>query len=139
MVNNEAFLGQGWSFPPAFLLNGSMVEMVSGQEDIRQSLHILLSTSLGERTMFSGYGCELSKYLFEETDQALVTGLKEMVTDAILNNEARIHVDDVDVDQSATDPGLLLITIDYTERSTNNRYNMVYPFYLNEANQEYDV
>ena len=139
MENNEAFLGQGWSFPPAFFSNGSMVEMVSGQEDIRQSLHILLSTSLGERTMFSGYGCELSQYLFEEIDQALVSGLKEMVSDAILNHEPRVRADDVDVDQSAADPGLLLITIDYTERSTNNRYNMVYPFYLNEANQQYDV
>lgn len=137
MENNEAFLGKGWSFPPEFFSNGAAVEMVSGEEDIRQSLNILLATSLAERTMFSTYGCELSRHLFEEIDQALVNGLKSTVGDSILNNEPRIETNNVDVSESAEDAGLLLINIDYTIRSTNNRYNMVYPFYINEANQQF--
>src|SRR4051794_5556560 len=134
MTGNEAFLGKGWSFPPAFFSSGTEVEMVSDEEDIRQSLYILFGTSLNERVMFSSYGCELSRYLFEEVDQALINGLTGIIEDAILNNEPRINTDSVDVTQSSTEAGLLLISIDYTIRATNNRYNMVYPFYINEAN-----
>lgn len=137
MENNEAFLGKGWSFPPEFFSNGAEVEMVSGEEDIRQSLHILLSTSWGERTMFSAYGCELSRYLFEEIDQGLVNGLKSVVGNSILNNEPRIDVDRIEVDQSNENLGLILISIDYTVRTTNNRYNLVYPFYINEASEQF--
>jgi phage baseplate assembly protein W len=138
-MKSEAFLGKGWSFPPEFFQNGAEVEVVFGEEDIRQSLKILLSTSLGERTMFSRYGCELSRFLFEEIDQSLVNSLRSIVEDSILSYEPRIQTDNVDVDQSETDPGLILISINYTIRSTNNRYNLVYPFYLNEANQQFDV
>src|SRR4051812_15825363 len=134
MNGNEAFLGMGWSFPPTFSSAGIEVEMVSGEEDIKQSLYILFGTALNERVMFSSFGCELSRYLFEEVDQALITGLTGIIEDAILNNEPRISTNSVDVTQSDTEDGLLLILIDYTIRATNNRYNMVYPFYINEAN-----
>jgi len=39
----------------------------------------------------------------------------------------------VDVSDERSGDGVLLISIDYTVRATNSRYNMVYPFYLNEA------
>lgn len=139
MENNEAFLGRGWSFPPEFYSSGAEVEMVAGEDDIRQSLSILLATATGERTMFSAYGCELTRFLFEEIDQSLVNGLRSIVTDSILNNEPRIQVDNVEVDQSASVSSLILISIDYTVRTTNNRYNLVYPFYLNEANQQFEA
>jgi len=133
MDNNEAFLGKGWSFPPEFYAGGAEVVMVAGAEDIRQSLHILLSTATGERTMFAAYGCDLMRYLFEEVDQGFVNSLRGMVSDAILNDEPRIKTDNIEVEQDTQTPGLLLISIDYTIRSTNNRYNLVYPFYINEA------
>ena len=134
MNGDDAFLGKGWSFPPTFFSSGAEVEVVIGEEDIRQSLYILFGTSLNERVMFSSFGCELSRYLFEEVDQTLINGLTGIIEDAILNNEPRITTNSVDVTQSITEDGLLLISIDYTIRTTNNRYNMVYPFYLNEAN-----
>ena len=43
--------------------------MVSGEEDIFQSLQILLATSLDERVMQEDYGCNLRDYLFAELDQ----------------------------------------------------------------------
>lgn len=127
------FLGRGWSFPPVFYAGGAEVAMVSGEEDIRQSLKILLSTSLNERLMNSDFGCELSRFLFEEIDQALVNDLRSSVTDAILNQEPRIQVEEVEIQNTGSDDGLLIISIDYLIRTTNNRYNLVYPFYINEA------
>jgi len=136
MEHNEAFLGQGWSFPPEFFAGGSQVELVSGEEDIRQSLEILLSTSLGERTMFSAFGCDLKRYMFEEIDQGLINGIRSVVGDGLLNNEPRIKVMNVDIDVSEAWSGMILISVDYMIRTTNNRYNLVYPFYINEASPQ---
>lgn len=130
---DAAFLGTGWSFPPTFQLGGAEVVMVSGEEDIHQSLHILLSTRLGERVMQDDFGCALDSVVFEEIDQGLINTLNRSISDAILYYEPRITLDQLDVDESAEQPGLLLISLTYTIRSTNSRFNMVYPFYVNEA------
>lgn len=132
-MTDQSFLGTGWSFPPAFTEGGANVKLISGPEDIHQSLQILLSTQLGERVMQDEYGCNLNYLLFEEIDQSLVNTITSMVTDAILYHEPRISMDNLDVSESETQQGLLLISIDYTIRSTNSRFNMVYPFYINEA------
>ncbi len=130
----RAFLGTGWSFPPEFSSQGADVRMVSGVEDIHQSLRILLSTSLGERIMHEDFGCDLSSLQFEEADQSLVNSITSLVSDAIIYHETRIKLKNIDVSQDSREPGLILIRLDYTVKTTNSRYNMVYPFYLNEAN-----
>lgn len=130
---DQSFLGTGWSFPPEFTSGGASVALVSGQDDIHQSLQIMLSTRLGERVMNDEFGCDLQGLLFEEIDQSLVNNITRMVTDAILYHEPRIHLENLDVSESQSEYGLLLISIEYTVRSTNSRFNMVYPFYINEA------
>src|SRR6185436_9277073 len=105
------------------------VAMVSGVEDIHQSLQILLSTRLGERVMQDEFGCALDGVVFEEIDQDLLNSLNSSIADAILYYEPRISLDRLDVSESAAQPGILLIRLDYTVRSTNSRFNMVYPFY----------
>jgi phage baseplate assembly protein W len=127
------FLGTGWGFPPSFSRNGRDLQRVSEQEDIQQSLQILLGTAQGERIMLEDFGCDLQRFMFEEITQSLVNSLIGMITDAILYHEPRIEVNNIDIDESSEVEGLLLIAIDYTVRSTNSRFNMVYPYYLNEA------
>jgi phage baseplate assembly protein W len=133
MDHDRSFLGTGWSFPPTFTEGGAGVETVSEAEDIHQSLQILLATSSGERVMQEDFGCDMNSALFEEVDQSLVNRLTGHISDAILYHEPRISLDGLDVSESESEQGLLLIRIDYSIRSTNSRYNMVYPFYLNEA------
>ncbi len=132
-MTQPSFLGTGWSFPPTFTKGGGDLIVISGVEDIHQSLQILLSTQLGERVMREDFGCDLNTLLFEEVDQGLVNTLTSMVTDAILYHEPRISMDNLDISQDQSQQGLLLISIEYTVRSTNSRFNMVYPFYINEA------
>lgn len=127
------FLGRGWSFPPAFYAGGAQVEMVDGEMDIEQSILILFSTSLNERVMNHTFGCELSSFLFKDIDQELVNNIRGMVEDAVLRHEPRVKVEEVLIHQSTSELGLINITLDYTVRTTNNRYNMVYPFCLFEA------
>ena len=133
MPADPSFLGTGWSFPPSFTRGGGEVEMVSGAEDVHQSLQILFATQLGERVMQDAFGCDLNGFLFEELDQALVNRIKAQISDAILYHEPRIKLDRLDVAESPREAGLILIGLDYTILSTNTRYNMVYPFYLSEA------
>lgn len=131
------FLGTGWGFPPSFSAGGADVAMVSGVADIHESLQILLGTRLGERVMHEDYGCNLDALAFEEADQAMVSKISSMVSDAILYHEPRVELLDLDVRQPIEQPELILIRLDYRVPQTNSRYNMVYPFYLTEATRPF--
>jgi len=133
MASDQSFLGRGWTFPPTFSRGGADVEMVSGPDDIQQSLQILLATAPGQRVMQELFGCDLEGVLFEQVDQGFINTVTGMVSNAILDYEPRIDLNKLTVSESEQSDGLLLISIDYTVRSTNSRYNMVYPFYLKEA------
>ena len=132
MPDNSSFLGTGWSFPPAFAPNGGDVEMVSDLEDIRQSLEILFGTRLGERIMQEGYGSSLSDYQFEEISSAVLNRMRHMINDAVLYHEPRVKLNSVAIDRHQEVEGLLLIKLDISIPSSNSRYNLVYPFYLEE-------
>ncbi|MEL6554546.1 MAG: GPW/gp25 family protein [Cyanobacteria bacterium J06621_11] len=130
---SDSFLGTGWNFPPTFEQATGQTLMVTDEEDIAQSLDIILSTSLNERIFRPDFGCDLSQFLFEAVDQGLLTRLKGIVSDALLYYESRIKVVQITILEDSAEPGLLSIHIDYTIRQTNATYNRVYPFYLKEA------
>lgn len=129
----ESFLGRGWSFPPAFAEGGREVAMVSDEEDVRQSLEIILSTQAGERTMLTDFGSDLHHYLFEEMDQALINRLTDTIADVILLYEPRITLEQVEVQPSDNGNAALMVSLRYTIKGVNSRYNMVYPFYIKES------
>lgn len=132
-TSDTSFLGTGWSFPPTFLRATLSVVTSSDDVNIHQSLHILFSTSLGERLMVPLYGTILWRRVFGSMTTTLQTEITADVRDAILHWEPRITVDDVTVEANATTGGLISITVDYTIRTTNTRSNFVYPFYLQEG------
>jgi uncharacterized protein len=132
----NSFLGTGWSFPPAFNKETGTVEMVSDVEDIKQSLNILLSTSIGERVMQPKYGCNLNDYLFEGLSSSTIGYIKDRVSNAILYYEPRIVVESIDVtgdDSFDLFEGKFTISVEYSIPGTNSRFNYVYDFYKNEA------
>jgi len=131
--DDTSYLGKGWSFPPSFNKQENKVSMVVNEEDVKQSLHILLSTKPGERIMQPTFGCNLDIMLFEPITTSLITYIKDLVKKAILFHEARINVNKIDISTQEINSGLILIDIDYTLRTTNSRFNFVYPFYLEEA------
>jgi len=133
MAVNKDFLGTGWGFPPTFSRLNYTVEMVSNDDDIHESLWILFSTRLGERIMVPQYGSGLWRTVFRTMTTTLMSQMKAMVQQAILNWEPRIDVDEIKVQPDATIEGLVLINVVYTVRKTNTRSNLVYPFYLTEA------
>lgn len=110
--------------------------MVSDEEDIQQSLQILLTTRHGERVMQPEYGCNLDVLLFEPVNTTLVTFVKDLIEKAILYHEPRIDLKTIAIKTDQILEGLLLIELEYVIRSTNSRYNYVFPFYLTEADKQ---
>ena len=136
MNSNNAFLGTGWSFPPTFDDTSGGVDMVKDIADINESLNILLSTSLGERVMQPGYGCNLEDYLFEPLSSSVIGYIQDLVENAILIYEPRIKAEKVEVtaaDSFDIIEGRFTIEVEYTIPGTNSRFNYVYDYYKNEA------
>jgi hypothetical protein len=128
----EGFLGKGWAFPPAFNRMEQSVAMVTAEDDIRESLQILLATIPGERTMLPGYGCLLHQHVFDLLGETLYTEIKGWIEHAVLHFEPRINLENVSFAEDANE-GQLLIELEYTIIQTNTRSNMVIPFYLKEG------
>jgi hypothetical protein len=131
-IDENSFLGRGWSFPPVFSRGENSVSMVDEEEDIRQSLVILLSTIKGERVMQPDFGANMEELLFEPLTVSFAKKISDQIERAILFYEPRIKTDDISFNQD-NENGLVEIRIDYTIIATNNRRNIVYPYYLNEG------
>jgi phage baseplate assembly protein W len=133
MELDRAFLGRGWSFPPEFDKAAKQVKMLEEEKDIESSLEILLSTKLGERVMQPTYGCNLDDMVFESMNLTMLTYMKDIIENAILYHEPRIELEKLDIDTSSQNEGILLIVLNYSVRTTNSRYNYVYPYFIHEG------
>lgn len=131
----KAFLGKGWSFPIKPDASAKDIAMVEYEEDIRQSILIILETSPGERLMRPDFGCGLKAMVFEPATHATQAEVKNIVERALVVWEPRIDVRDVSVALNPTTRNALNITISYQVRATNTFYNFVYPFYLQEVRE----
>jgi Bacteriophage baseplate protein W len=130
MALEDPFIGVGWSFPPVFE-NGA-VKLTGGIQSIRESLRIITGTALGERVMRPDFGCDLTDEVFGAMNANRLTWIENLVRRAILLHEPRIDAERIVV--TADQPeGRLLIEVTYTVRGANSRFNLVFPFYLEEA------
>lgn len=132
-MSEKDFLGKGWSFPPTFQSGGAGVLTVKEEEDIKQSLEIILSTTPGERVMRPDFGCNMQDMVFEPINTSLITIMKDRIEKSILYHEPRIDLKRVALNTANALEGVVLIEIDYSIRTTNSRQNFVYPFYINEG------
>jgi uncharacterized protein len=131
---DRSFLGTGWGFPPTFRREWYGVEMLSGEEDIRSSIYIILQTLTGERVMLPNFGCNLQPYVFEPMNVPNIAMIEKIVKEALVYHEPRIIVDElVSTPHQDKEPAWLEINISYRIITTNTRYNYVFPFYMNEA------
>lgn len=133
---DRSFLGRGWSFPPTFSKINRQVLLTADEEDIKKSMEILLSTTIGERFLQPRFGCNLENYVFEPMNASTETSIKLTVKNAILLFEPRIKLLSVRLDTAFINEGRADINVDYEVVNTNTRFNLVYPFYLNEANNK---
>ena len=132
-MEDNSFLGRGWSFPPTFNKSRAEIEMVSKEEDIKHSLEIYFYTKLGERIMRQDYGCVIHEHLFDRIDGSILEILEIELQENIGFIEPRIKVENISISNLSENEGTLEVKIDYTIITTNIRDNIVFPFYLNEG------
>ena len=127
------FLGRGWSMPVELDPRTGLVATVAFEEDIRQSILIILETAPGERVMRPEFGCGIHDLVFAAVDSTVLQRIRSVVEEALQRFEARIDVLGVTVDEEATSEGKLLVELEYRVRKTNQVGNLVFPFYFREG------
>jgi uncharacterized protein len=128
----KEFLGVGWKFPVKTDLVGK-IALSQYEEDIGEAIRIILGTAKGERVMRPDFGCGIHDLVFAPINTATVTLVENGVREALTVYEPRIELIRVEASTERADIGQLLVNIDYRVRATNNRFNLVYPFYLKEG------
>ncbi|MCK4396311.1 GPW/gp25 family protein, partial [candidate division WOR-3 bacterium] len=78
-------------------------------------------------------GCGIYDFVFAPINTATIAMIEASVREALTLWEPRIELINVNVSADKAAEGKLLISIDYRVRSTNNEFNLVYPFYLKEG------
>ena len=122
------FLGRGWAYP--LRLDGSgAFALAEGEDDVDQAIRLILGTAPGERPMRPEYGCAIHDMIFDSIDASLSGRVAVEVRTSLTRWEPRIEVTGVDAGPHPVDGHVLLITIDYRIRATNDRRNLVFPFY----------
>ncbi len=132
MAAND-FLGRGWSFPPRVDSATGRFVMCDGEEDIRQSVYIIVMTKLKERAMMPEFGCDIHSYVFDLPDSSTTSMVELEILKALSYWEPRIIEVSAEIDTEDIKNGKLVVNIEYVVRATNNPNNLVFPYYLFEG------
>lgn len=132
---DKPFLGRGWAFPPHFIIREyhQNTAMVEEDEDIRQSLKILLSTIPGERIFRPEYGCNTKSWVFSKMNTTQITLIIDEIEQAVLNGESRVSLEKIEISDQNYKEGKFFIELFYSVKQTNSRSNIVFPFYFEEG------
>ncbi|WP_184830115.1 GPW/gp25 family protein [Jiangella mangrovi] len=106
------------------------IRLTTGPEELDRSIRVILLTAPGERVMRPHFGCRIWELMFEPVTPNLVGLIAEAVREAIARWEPRVEVEEVTPVQDEEESGLVRIGIVYRVRTTNDRRNLVYPFYV---------
>ncbi len=132
-MNKKTFLGTGWSFPPSFEQANYRLSLNSEENNINQSINLVLQTPRGSRSLLPDFGSDLLNFLFRKIDASLQEEIIQSVKTTLLNDEPRISVNDVQVAFITDGAATVSVTIYYTIKKTNTRHNHVFPFSLLEG------
>jgi len=132
-IENSTFWGSGWAFPIVFEVGNYQLETSSREENINQSIDVILKTRKGERSVDANFGSGLHQFLFQTMDETLKGEIVDTVKIALLEFEPRITVLNVSVDFVDRNEGFVNIHITYEVNTTNTRHNYVFPFYIKEG------
>jgi phage baseplate assembly protein W len=125
----EQFIGRGWAFPLRTDATGG-IALVSREREIEEAIRLVLGTSPGERPMRPEFGCRIHDFAFAPADARTASDIAFEVQKALGRWEPRINVEDVVVSFDGQDAGLLYIDIRYSIRRSNDKRNLVFPFYV---------
>ena len=123
------FVGTGWAFPPAVGPRGG-IALAGGSAEIDGALRFIIGTAPGERVMRPEFGCAIWDLLFAPTDPNTLGLMVQAVRQAVGRWEPRVEVESVTARPDPGEASRVLIELTYVIRATNDRRNLVYPFYV---------
>lgn len=126
---DDNFLGVGLAFPIE-LDENNQLKISRYEMAVQQSIWTILGTAKGERMMRPDFGCGIHDFVFSANSASTIAQIVSEVRQSLIEWEPRIDILDIDVTPDENEDSKLLIIINYQVRTTNNRFNLVYPFYL---------
>lgn len=132
-TNLNEIIGQGINFPYRYAQGGkvSSVQTSNAGARIHQSIHLILSTAIGERLWNLEFGSRLPQLVFEPNDLQLQGTLRFYTADALSRWEKRIEIVSIDFLQDYEDDSNTIgIRIAYVIRNSHVAGSYVYPFSL---------
>ena len=130
MSNDKDFLGKGLRFPVSINLNGG-VSSSQYEENVRQSLFVILGTAPGERINRPRFGCRIHDLMFAPNNDLTAARAEVYCEEAIYKFEPRIQKVSCRAFPNKDEPNRLDIRIEYVIAGKNDqKRNLVFPFYL---------
>lgn len=126
---DASFIGRGFYWPMQVDHTGS-IRLTDGAADLDRSMAVVLATAPGERVMRPQFGCRIWDLLFEPVTPNLLGLMAQAVRDALAQWEPRVTIESVDPVPDKNDAALIVIDVTYRVKATNDRRNLVYPFYV---------
>jgi phage baseplate assembly protein W len=126
----QTFLGTGVAFPPQIDPATGRFKMSEGPQSVKESIYLILMTQVTERLTRPSFGSETASYVFMDVSLTELTIMRRDLTESILRQEPRVREVSISTDMEAQQ-GYIMINIDYTLAATNQRDNLVFPFYMN--------
>jgi phage baseplate assembly protein W len=126
---DPSFIGRGIRFPMGVDYRGA-IAVASGAEAVECALRVVLATAPGERVMRPQFGCRIWELLFEPVNTNTLGLMAQAVREAVAQWEPRVRLLDVVVVPDDDDSSMVRIFLTYVIRTTNDRRNLVYPFYV---------
>ena len=123
------FLGRGVRFPVSLDARGNLA-LSELEENIEESIQIVLGTALGERVMRPDFGCKIHDYVFHPNNASTASLVSYYVREALVKWEPRIEDIAVQAAPDSSRENVMAVAVTYRVRRTNNLRNLVYPFYL---------
>lgn len=125
------FVGRGIAFPMRVDHRGA-IATIGGPEQLEASLRTIIGTAPGERAMRPRFGCAIWDHMFSPLDPNTLGLMAQAVRDAVAQWEPRAVVEDVVVTPLPDDASGAQVVVElvYRDRATNDRRNLVYPFYV---------
>jgi phage baseplate assembly protein W len=135
MADDRDFLGKGWRFPVSVNLTGGLSSS-QFEENVRQSIFIILGTAPGERVMRADFGCRIHDLMFAPNNDVTAVRAAYYCEEAIYKYEPRIEKVEVQARPNPIEPNRLDLHIIYVIAGSNDKRNLVYPFYLRSEDEE---
>jgi uncharacterized protein len=122
------FIGAGWAFPVRAGPCGA-IALARGTDELEQAMRLILLTYPGERPMRPAFGSRLRDFVFDGATLENAARIESEVRQTLTRWEPRVDVAEVVVTLDDAEVGLLYIDITYVVKATNDRRNLVFPFY----------